>query len=66
MHCVTPSRPVLHFPAFQMRVMSFLILSKIFTLEECGQDYLEELNATQYLQFDSIALGICSRVILHS
>lgn len=36
--------------------MPFLILSKIFTLEECGQDYSKELNATQYLQFDSVAM----------
>lgn len=39
-----------------MKIMSFLILSKIFTLEECGQDYSEELNATLYLQFDSVAV----------
>lgn len=56
MHCVTSSWPVLHFPPFQMSIMSFLILSKIFTLEECGEDYSEELNATQYLQFDSVAV----------
>lgn len=40
--------------------MSFLILSKIFTLEKCGQDYLEELCTAQYFQFDSDALGTCS------
>lgn len=39
-----------------MRKMPFLILSKIFTLEECGQDYSKELNATQYLQFVSVAM----------
>ena len=66
MQCVIPNRPVLHFPPFRTSVTSFLILSKIFTLEECGQDYSEELNATQYLQFDSVALGICSCVTLYS
>lgn len=56
---------MLHFPPFQMSIMSFLILSKIFTLEKGGQDYSGELSTAQYFQFDSDALGICSCMILN-
>lgn len=57
---------MLHFPPFQMSIMSFLILSKIFTLEKCGQGYSEELSTAQYFQFQSDALGICSCVTQYS